>query len=83
MCYSFGVEIRKTMPKGNRQPRITPEFENQQFKPIAPLPDEPLAKQPLAVRVGQSVDEKIRRLPQSDRIIFLRNAITEAAKKLQ
>lgn len=70
------------MPKGNLNPKITPEFKAQMYKPIAPLPNEPLADQPLAVKVGKSVHEKIMALPRADRIAFLRDAITKAAETL-
>lgn len=51
-----------------------------QFQPISELPEEKLARQPLAVKVPESVDTLVRQLPQKTRIEWLRRVICEAAQ---
>ena len=63
----------------NNNPTDNPAFVEQMFKPLSDLPDEPLAKQPLAVKVGVSIDNWVRRKSQKDRINWLRTVITQAA----
>ncbi|MEM9214677.1 MAG: hypothetical protein AAGD25_10055 [Cyanobacteria bacterium P01_F01_bin.150] len=65
----------------NPHPVQTTEFKTKQFKPISELPDEPLAKQPLAVKVPQSIDAWVRSKSQKERIEWLRGVITDAALK--
>ncbi len=69
------------LPKGNPNPKQTQEFLNKQFKPVSQLPDEPLAKKPLAVKVGQSVYDLVMSMPQKERIEFLRAAIAEKIER--
>ena len=64
----------------NPSPTITKEFLEKQFKPISELPDEKLASKPVAVKLPTSIDEKIRKLPQKQRIEWLRRVLTEAAQ---
>ncbi len=68
------------MPKGNPNPIQTKEFRNHQFKPVSTLPKEPLAKQPVSLKVEQSVWELIQTLPRKDRIEWLRRVIGDAAR---
>lgn len=63
----------------NNNATDNPAFVEQMFKPLSDLPDEPLAKQPLAVKVGVSIDNWVRRKSQKDRINWLRTVITQAA----
>lgn len=65
----------------NPRPRITKDFLEKQFKPISDLPEEKLAKQSLAVKLPQSIDKKIRALPQKERIEWLRRVLIDAANK--
>ena len=65
------------MPKD----QLPPEFVAQQQQPIGEMPDEPLARKPLAVKVGQSVHDAVVSLNQRDRITWLRRVITEAAQR--
>jgi hypothetical protein len=67
-------------PKGKPRGRQTQEFLEKRFKPISDLPDEPLAKQNLQIKVGQSVYDYLQTLPQGDRINLLRTAITDAVE---
>lgn len=66
------------MPKGNPNPVITPEFEQNQFK-RADNSTEPLAKKLLCVRLTHSVDEAVRSLPNMS--AWVRRVITEAAER--
>jgi hypothetical protein len=79
----MGLNTHKIMEKkrGNPHPVRTAEFEAQMFKPVSDLPPEPLAKDNLYVKVGQSVYEYLYSLPQRDRINLMRTAITEAVQK--
>ena len=63
----------------NNNATDNPAFVEQMFKPVSDLPEEPLAKQPLAVKVGVSIDQWVRRKSQKDRINWLRTVITNAA----
>ncbi len=63
----------------NPRPIITKEFIEKQFKPISDLPSEKLAKKAVAVKLPESVDAKIRALPQKQRIEWIRRVLTEAA----
>ncbi|NEZ60349.1 hypothetical protein [Adonisia turfae] len=67
------------MSKGNPHPTLTQEFIAAQFKPVSDLPQEKLAKQPLAVKVPESVYLSVMKLPQKIRIEWLRRVICEAA----
>ncbi|KGF71713.1 hypothetical protein DO97_16220 [Neosynechococcus sphagnicola sy1] len=67
------------MPKGNPKPIITPEFEANKIKRSDDTTD-PLAQQQLQVRVGQDVDNAIRKLG-NQKTEWLRRVITEAAKR--
>jgi hypothetical protein len=51
------------------------------YRAVGDLPDEPLGSQPIAVRVGQSIQAAIHELPRADRITWLRRVITEAAQR--
>ena len=64
----------------NPNPKITPEFLEKQFKPVSELPDEKLAKNPISVKLAESVDAKIRALPRKKRIEWLRRVLTEATE---
>ena len=65
----------------NPNPKITKDFIEKQFKAISDLPPEKLAKQYVAVKLPQSIDKKIRALPQKDRIEWLRRVLIDAANK--
>jgi hypothetical protein len=77
------LNVFKNMEKkrGNPNPVRTKEFEAQKFKPVSDVPDEPLSKRDLQIKVGQSVHEYLYSLPQRDRINLMRQAITEAVQK--
>jgi hypothetical protein len=66
------------MAKGNPNPVITAEFEQNQFK-RADETTEPLAEKLLCVRLTQSVDEAVRSLPNMS--VWVRKVITEAAQR--
>jgi hypothetical protein len=66
------------MAKGNPNPVITTEFEQNQFK-RADETTEPLAEKLLCVRLTQSVDEAVRSLPNMS--VWVRKVITEAAQR--
>jgi hypothetical protein len=66
------------MPKGNPNPFITPEFEQSRFK-RADGGTEPLAEKLLCVRLTQSVDARVRSLPNISS--WVRRVITEAAQR--
>jgi hypothetical protein len=51
------------------------------YKPVGMPADEPLGSQPIAVRVGQSIQAAIHALPRAERITWLRRVITEAAQR--
>ncbi len=65
----------------NPSPVQTKEFLARKIKPIGDMPDEPLGEKPLAVRVGTSVYEAVSKLPQRDRINWMRKVLTEAAQR--
>ncbi len=65
----------------NPNPKITKGFIEKQFKPVSDLPREKLAKQSLAVKLPQSIDQKIRAMPQKERIEWLRRVLIDAANK--
>lgn len=67
------------MGKGNHNPIQSPEFKAKQFKPVSDLPEEKLAPQPIAVKVGESIHAVVMKLPQKERINWLRRVITKAA----
>jgi hypothetical protein len=66
------------MSKGNPNPFITPEFEQSRFK-RADGGTEPLAEKLLCVRLTQSVDARVRSLPNMSS--WVRRVITEAAQR--
>jgi hypothetical protein len=66
------------MAKGNPNPVITPEFEQNQFK-RGDNSTEPLAEKLLCVRLTQSVDGAVRSLPNMSS--WVRRVITEAAQR--
>jgi hypothetical protein len=67
-----------TMPKGNPNPIITPEFKASQFR-RGDDSTEPMAKKNIQLRLTESIDEVVRSLP--NRSAWLRRVITEAAQK--
>lgn len=60
---------------------MTDEFLAQIRQPIGEMPDEPLGKKPLSVKVGKSVYDAVTQMSQRDRITWLRRVITEAAQR--
>lgn len=69
--------MKKTMPKGNREPKGD-EFHKHDFKPVTEVPLRKLADKPVCIRLEVHIDKILRNLPQKERIIFLRQSITDA-----
>jgi hypothetical protein len=68
------------MAKGNRTTGRNKEFVEQQFKPLSDLPNEPLAKNPFSIKLGQSTHDYLMALPPRDRINLVRKAIDSAVE---
>ncbi len=67
-----------TTRSGNPNPVQTEAFKERIQQPLSKMPDEPLAKQAVAVKLGQSVYEKLMKMDRRERITLMRRAISEA-----
>lgn len=65
----------------NPNPVQTPEFVAKQFKPVSDLPDEPLAKKAVALKLPESVHEYLMQMERGDRINLMRQAITAEVER--
>jgi hypothetical protein len=61
----------------NPNPERSKEFKSREFKAIA---GEPLAKNPICIKLPMEVDEYLRSLPQDVRVKLVRDAICNAVK---
>ncbi len=69
------------MAKGNHNPKPKDSaFHQAKRVAISDRPLGELAKKPISVKLEEDVDEYIRRLPQKDRVTFLRELITNAVR---
>ncbi|NET45918.1 hypothetical protein [Okeania sp. SIO2B3] len=69
------------MAKGNRNPKPKDSaFHQTKRVAISDRSLGELAKKPVSVKLEVDVDEYIRGLPQKDRVTFLRESITNAAR---
>jgi hypothetical protein len=62
----------------NPNPVRTEKVIKNMFQAVSDLPSEPLAKNNVYVKLGQSVYDYLQALPQGDRINLVRTAITKA-----
>lgn len=70
------------MSKGNPNPVQTKEFKRKRYQPLGEIPgDRPLAKKVTGIKLPIDVHEAIEALPQKERITWLRNVISQAARK--
>lgn len=66
---------------GNPRPVQTEEFKAKQFKAYGEIPSsQPLSKKTTGVRLPIDIEAAIRRLPENERIPWIRKVICDAAR---
>lgn len=66
----------------NPRPRQTEEFKRKRFQRVGEAKGK-LSEKPISVRVTEDVMEIIQSMPQIERVVWLRNVLTNAALKPQ
>ena len=66
----------------NPTPVQSQEFKANQFRSQGEiLSDQPLSKKVIGIRLSLDIEAAIKTLPEEERVAWIRNAITKAARK--